>query len=61
MTEKSNTSFSLIVSALLAPTAASAHHSHFNLDLNNVQVHTGVVSEFSWSTPHIFLKIDLPP
>jgi len=60
MTAKSKPSFSLIVLALLAPTAASAHHSHFNLDLNNVQVHTGIVTEYSWSTPHVFLKIMAP-
>ena len=60
MTANSNTRFSLLALALLAPTAATAHHSHFNLDLNNVQVHTGIVSEFNWSMPHVFLKIMAP-
>ena len=37
-----------------------AHHSHANLDRNNIQRHTGVVTQYSWRMPHAFLKVQGP-
>jgi hypothetical protein len=45
---------------LIAPVGTFAHHSHANLDADDVRVHTGVVSEYRWAMPHVFLKIKAP-
>ena len=39
---------------------AHAHHSHSNIDRNNIKQHTGVVSDYSWSMPHVYLKVMAP-
>lgn len=39
---------------------AFAHHSHANLDRNDIQQHSGIVSEYSWSMPHVYLKVRAP-
>ncbi len=39
---------------------AAAHHSHANLDRNDIRRHTGIVTEYSWSMPHVYLKVDAP-
>ena len=44
----------------MASGVAQAHHSHANLDSDNVQVHTGIVSEYRWAMPHVFVKIKAP-
>ena len=44
----------------LLPISLSAHHSHSNLDRNNTQRHTGVVSQYGWAMPHVFLKVMSP-
>ena len=49
-----------IWSVALLPVALSAHHSHSNLDRNNIQRHTGVVSQYGWTMPHVFLKVMSP-
>ena len=38
-------------------THASAHHSHASLDQNDVRTYTGVVTRYSWTMPHVFLKV----
>lgn len=45
---------------LLWHAAAIAHHSHANIDRNKIQQHTGIVSEYSWTNPHVFLKVMAP-
>jgi len=37
-----------------------AHHSHSNIDRSDIQRHTGVVSEYSWTMPHVYLKVQAP-
>ena len=50
----------VICSVILLPVSLSAHHSHSNLDRNNIQRHTGVVSQYGWAMPHVFLKVMSP-
>ena len=50
----------LLKTALLVPVIASAHHSHNNLDRDKIEVHSGVVSEYRWVMPHVYLKIAAP-
>ena len=47
-------------SALLAATAALAHHSNSAFDPEKVVVLTGTVTEWKWVNPHvwIFLSVD---
>lgn len=44
----------------LLPVIAGAHHSHANIDRNNIQRHTGIVAEYGWSMPHVYLKVRAP-
>tara|TARA_B100000809_G_scaffold262465_1_gene313502 strand:+ start:287 stop:1333 length:1047 start_codon:yes stop_codon:yes gene_type:complete len=37
-----------------------AHHSHSNIDREDIRVHSGIVSEYNWSMPHVFLRIMAP-
>lgn len=39
---------------------AAAHHSKGHIDLNAVNVHSGVVVKFGWSMPHVYLKVNAP-
>ena len=39
---------------------ALAHHSHASLDPNDVRVLSGVVTRYSWSMPHVYLKVEAP-
>lgn len=43
-----------------APQLASAHHSHANLDFKDIQQHTGIVKEYRWAMPHVYIKVDAP-
>jgi hypothetical protein len=45
--------------ALQAP-GAIAHHSHASLDPDDVRVLSGVVTRYSWSMPHVYLKVEAP-
>jgi hypothetical protein len=45
---------------LLSSANACAHHSHANIDRSNIQQHTGVVTEYGWSMPHVYLKVQAP-
>src|SRR5687767_6312481 len=51
-----------VLGALLVLQASSAlaHHSHASLDPNDVRVLTGVVTRYSWSMPHVYLKVEAP-
>ena len=51
---------SLTTLLLVSPPVVHAHHSHANLDSNNVQQHTGVVTKYSWRMPHVFLQVRGP-
>jgi len=52
---------SCLLSLLLTLTTyANAHHSHANLDLKKSQVHKGTVTKFSWSMPHVYIKVNAP-
>ena len=42
---------------LVSLPAANAHHSHANLDNNDIRQHTGVVTRYSWRMPHVFLQV----
>lgn len=46
--------------ALLAGAPVLAHHSHATLDPDDVRVLRGVVKKYSWSMPHVFLKVEAP-
>lgn len=36
---------------------ARAHHSHSNLNMKDVRTYSGVVTRYSWTMPHVFLKV----
>ncbi len=36
------------------------HHSHASLDPDDVRVLTGIVTRYSWSMPHVYLKVQAP-
>ena len=38
----------------------SAHHSHASLDRNSKMTKVGVVSEYLWKVPHVYLIVDVP-
>jgi hypothetical protein len=48
-----------IASAFYSP-KVDAHHSHASLNKNDVRLYSGVVTRYSWTMPHVFLKIDAP-
>lgn len=52
--------FSTLIIAFAVLPAANAHHSHATLDPNDVRVLRGVVTKYSWSMPHVFLKVEAP-
>lgn len=49
-----------IVVCLLVSGNAQAHHSHASLNNDDVRLYSGVVTRYSWTMPHVFLKIDAP-
>ena len=42
-----------------APVFSSAHHGNASLDTDKSMMLTGVVTEYLWSNPHVFLKLDV--
>ena len=46
--------------ALTTVFPASAHHSHASLNMSDVRIYKGRVSKYSWTMPHVFLRIDAP-
>jgi len=51
---------SAILSLALFSLPAMAHHSHASLDMKDVRTYTGVVTRYSWTMPHVFLKVKGP-
>jgi hypothetical protein len=51
---------SLTAFLLVSPPVVYAHHSHANLDRDDIQQHTGVVTKYSWRMPHVFLQVRGP-
>jgi hypothetical protein len=49
-----------VLVAALTGLPALAHHSHATLDPNDVRVLRGVVKKYSWSMPHVYLKVEAP-
>ena len=39
---------------------AVAHHSHASLNPEDVRLYKGRVVKYSWTMPHVFLRIDAP-
>lgn len=52
--------FSFAATLALYAGVATGHHSHASLDPNDVRVLTGVVTRYSWSMPHVYLKVEAP-
>ena len=40
--------------------SAQAHHSHANLNRDDVRTYSGIVTRYSWTMPHVFLKVKAP-
>jgi Family of unknown function (DUF6152) len=49
----------LLVSALAAPAAVSAHHGAASFDTATEVTLKGTVTEWTWFNPHCFLKFDV--
>jgi len=45
--------------ALLTGSVASAHHSHSSLNFDDVRQMTGVVTEYLWRSPHVYIKANV--
>ena len=60
MTEKKIFVFSAGCLAMAVSGGASAHHSHASLDRNSQMTKVGVVSEYLWKVPHVYLIVDVP-
>jgi len=50
----------LILSTLFVAGWACAHHSHSNLNMKDVRTYSGVVTRYSWTMPHVFMKVKGP-
>lgn len=50
----------LLILVLLGPAVSFAHHSHASLDMDDVRTYSGVVTRYSWTMPHVFLKVRGP-
>ena len=50
--------FLLLATAL--PVAGFAHHSHSNLNRDDVRLYSGVVKKFGWNMPHAYLVVTAP-
>ncbi len=46
--------------ALLAPPAATAHHSFAMFDHVNRITLAGTVTRFEWTNPHVYIELDVP-
>jgi hypothetical protein len=53
------TKHSYFVLLLLLTGAALAHHSDAGFDMESVVAVSGVVTEFSWRNPHVYVNIDV--
>lgn len=50
----------LILVSILAAAPTNAHHSHANLNKNDIRIYSGIVTRYSWTMPHVFLKVRAP-
>ena len=58
---RSVTLFALIAAFLaVGVSPVEAHHSHASLNPDDVRMYTGRVVKYSWTMPHVFLRIDAP-
>ena len=48
------------LAALILSEPAVAHHSHASLNKDDVRTYSGVVMRYSWTMPHVFLKVQGP-
>ena len=48
------------VLVLTIPGGVFAHHSHASLDRDNLITRMGVVSDYLWNVPHVYLIVDVP-
>ena len=48
------------MAALLAPPAATAHHSFAMFDHVNRVTLAGTVTRFEWTNPHVYIELDVP-
>lgn len=53
-------SAAIVVSAICFALPANENHSHACLNPDDVRLYGGVVTRYSWTMPHVFLKIDAP-
>ncbi len=51
---------SVALAALVAPRAASAHHSFAMFDHVNRVTLAGTVTRFEWTNPHVYIELDVP-
>lgn len=52
------TASAIVLAAVFLPGWSYAHHSHASLNKNDVRLYTGVVKRYSWTMPHVFLRIE---
>ena len=50
----------LLAAIILSPVIGFAHHSHNNLDREDVRIYSGVVTKFGWAMPHVYFKVKVP-
>lgn len=50
----------LLVTLALAPPPAAAHHSFAMFDTASQITLTGVVTQFEWTNPHVYIELDVP-
>lgn len=50
----------VIATMVLAASPAAAHHSFSMFDMKKELVLNGVVTEFQWTNPHIWIEVDVP-
>jgi hypothetical protein len=60
ITKQSLLQISLISILMLSHFVAEAHHSHANLNRDDIRTYSGVVVRYSWTMPHVFLKVRAP-
>ena len=51
---------SILLVCLLTHSSIYSHHSHANLNRDDVRTYNGIVTRYSWTMPHVFLKVKGP-
>ncbi|MDH3420785.1 MAG: DUF6152 family protein, partial [Gammaproteobacteria bacterium] len=49
----------IMAAALAAASPAAGHHSDAGLDMDSLTTIEGVVTEFGWRNPHIYIALDV--